>query len=637
MCGICGVYQRSGEPPDSQQLIRMRDLMTDRGPDAGGLYVAPFIGLGTRRLRVLDLSAVGEQPMCNEDGTVWVAFNGEIYNFADLRAELIQKGHCFNSSGDTEVLVHGYEEWGDALPERLVGMFAFGIWDVRRQRLLLAGDKLGKKPLFYADTGDRVLFASDIKSVLAALPATPPMDAAGLDSFLMFGAVPPPHTIFKGIKRLRPGERATFDSESATVTRYWRLSFRDPLDITEPEAVKALEDALRTAVGRRLQSDVPLGALLSGGVDSSVVVALMTQVSTSQVETFTITSGGALAAGAEMAGEIARLNGARHEVLLMPQDHGLSDLPELVWQYGQPFGDPSALPTYAAAKLARSRVTVALTGDGGDEAFGGYAHHAWKNKIARWQSSTPSCLRSGLAAVGRRVLAGDPFSGLGACLVDQDLPLAERLVRSFGWIKRRQGLYSATVERQLAETHPNDYFRDWLTEGDGETDLALTLHTDYQCWLPGVILPKVDVATMAVGLEARCPLLDEDVVQLVAKMPDRLKINGKRPAKYLLRQLAARHLPQDVASQKKVGFLTRQGKALRGHPEFLRRLLSPEQCAIRDVLNPQTVAPVVEDFIATGRQSRQVWLLAWLELWMRMFLDRSINRHTPWRELVASV
>jgi asparagine synthase (glutamine-hydrolysing) len=634
MCGICGTYLRSGEPPDESMIIRMRDLMADRGPDAAGLHVAPSIGLGTRRLRILDLTPAGEQPMSSEDGSVWVVFNGEIYNFELLRAELQAAGHVFRSTGDTEVLVHGYEEWGMDLPRRLVGMFAFGVWDATRGRLFLARDKLGKKPLFYVDAGDRVLFASDLKSVLAGLPGTPPLDLRALDAFLMFGAIPAPHTIFRGIRRLRSGEQAVFTASGASIARYWQLSFCDPLDVGDDEAVTLLERALCAAVCRRLRSDAPVGALLSGGVDSSVVVALMAELSEAPVEAFTIGSCAGEAGDAPLARQVAAATRARHSVLPMPEDNGLFHWLELVWQYGQPFGDPSALPTYAAAKLARQRVKVVLTGDGGDEAFAGYARYPWKNRLARWQTASPACLRRALARLGARRLARRPYDSLGSALADQDLPLGDRLIRPTGWVRERPALYTDGTVRGLGEIHPNDYFHDWLAEADGQTDLARTLYCDYQSWLPDIMLTKVDVATMAVGLEARCPFLDEDVVQLAARLPDRFKVGRGQPPKYLLRRVAARYLPPEIAWQGKVGFRARQASTLRGYPELVRGLLSPRQLAERGLLRAETVTPVVEEYLSSGRHARRVWLLLWLELWMRMFLDGTLQRETPWDELL---
>lgn len=614
--------------------MRMRDLMADRGPDAAGLHLAPSIGLGARRLRITDLTPAGEQPMSNEEGSVWVVFNGEIYNFVALRADLQARGHVFRSTGDTEVLVHGYEEWDVDLPRRLVGMFAFGVWDAPRERLLLARDKLGKKPLFYADTGERVLFASDLKSVLAGLPATPALDPRALDAFLMFGAIPSPHTIFRGVWRLRAGEQCVFTASGSSTARYWQLSFRDRLDVDDGEAVTLLDRALRQAICRRLQSEQPVGALLSGGVDSSVVVALMAQLTDAPVEAFTVSACAGGPAGAPHARQVAATTQARHTVLPMPEDAGLSHWAELVWQYGQPFGDPSALPSYVAAKLARQRVTVVLTGDGGDEAFAGYARHPWKNRLARWQRVSPAVLCRALAASGERRLARRPYDPLGAALVDQNLPLADRLVRPTGWIRERSALYADGMVRELAGTHPNDYFHDWLAEADGETDLARTLYADYQSWLPDIMLTKVDAATMAVGLEARCPFVDEDIVQLAARLPDRTKVGSRRPSKYLLRRLAAHYLPSEIAWQGKVGFRARQGSVLRGHPEFVRRLLSPEQLACRGLLRAETVTPVVEEYLSRGRHGRRVWLLLWLELWMRMFLDGSLDRQTPWEQLL---
>jgi asparagine synthase (glutamine-hydrolysing) len=636
MCGICGLYLPSGERPDESLIVRMRDLMVERGPDAAGLHVEPFIGLGVRRLRVLDLTPAGEQPMTNEDGSVWVAFNGEIYNYQALRAELLAAGHVFRSSGDTEVLVHGFEQWGDELPQRLAGMFALAIWDAPRRRLFLARDKLGKKPLFYAEQAGRVAFASSIRSVCAALPGTPPLDDRAIDAFLTFSAIPAPHTIYQNVRQLRPGEQWVVQDGKAELTRYWRLSFRDPLEVNEREAVERLEGTLRSAVARRLQSDAPVGLFLSGGVDSSAVAALMAGLSERPVEAFTIGSCADEPEGAPLARQAAAALGAHHTVLPMPADGGLSNWSELVWQYGQPFGDPSALPTHAAARLARQHVTVVLTGDGGDEAFAGYPRYTWLNRLERWQKSCPRPVRAALASAGQRRLARDPRDRFGISLVNQDLPLADRLTRSTGWLRQRSALYTPEMMDRLAGAHPNDFLRAWVAEADGRTDLARTQYADYQSWLPDIMLTKVDVATMAVSLEARCPLVDEEFVQLAARLPEPFKTGAGKPAKYLLRRLTARYLPPEIAWQRKVGFRARLGPTLRAHPTLVRGLLSPRQVAARGFFRPETVSAVVEEFLQNDRHGRRVWLLLWLELWMRMFVDGSLCRDTPLEALCAS-
>jgi asparagine synthase (glutamine-hydrolysing) len=637
MCGFCGIYLRSDERPDESLIVRMRDLMADRGPDAAGVYTGPAIGLGVRRLRILDLTPAGDQPMTNEDGSIWTAFNGEIYNFEALRTELRLRGHTFRSTGDTEVLVHGYKQWGTELPAHLIGMFAFAIWDAARRQLFLARDKLGKKPLFYFEQPHQVLFASNLKSVCAALPVTPPLDHQAIDEFLTFGAIPSPRTIYRGMRQLRPGEQAVFHDQGSEVARYWRLSFRDPLAVDEREAEDRLHSVLRTAVARRLEPEVPVGVLLSGGVDSSMVAALMAEMTEEPVAAFTMGACADEPEGAPLAWQAAFTVGARHTVRPMPIDSGLSDWAELVWQFGQPFGDPSVLPTYAAARLARQHVSVVLTGDGGDEEFAGYPRYTWLNRLERWQRACPSPLRVALAKGGERRLSHRPHDRWGMSLVSQNLPLGGRLTRSTGWLHERPLLYTPGMADELNGTHPDDNLRAWVAEADGETDLARALYADHQSWLPDIMLAKVDGATMAVGLEARCPLLDEDVVQLAARLPDRLKIGAGRPAKYLLRRLASRYVPPAVAWQGKVGFRARQAAVLRGHPEFVRRLLCARQIAARGLLRPDTVAPIVEEFLQHGCHGRRIWLLLWLELWMRMFLDGSLHREMTWEELLACV
>ena len=385
MCAICGIIHFNGAPVHPPDVLSMRDLMTNRGPDFGGEFVQENVGLGHRRLKIIDLSEHGNQPMPNEDRSVWVVFNGEIYNFQELRDQL--HGHEFQSHSDTEVIVHGYEQWGEDLFAKLNGMFAIGLWDVRQQKLVLARDRFGKKPLFYLERdGASVEFASDIKSLWKSHSSQLTVDPAAVDCYLHHLSPTQHHCIFEGIQKLKPAHYKVFDAAGSREVRYWQPSFRQKKAYSESEVLDRIDTTLRNAVKRRLISDVPLGAFLSGGIDSSLIVALMSQLSNEPVKTFSIGFEESDFSELEYSRAVAARYKTDHQEIILKPDV-LEILPSLVWEYGEPFADSSAIPTYYVSKAAREYVTVALTGDGGDEMFGGYdvARASWyAHQLNRW-------------------------------------------------------------------------------------------------------------------------------------------------------------------------------------------------------------------------------------------------------------
>lgn len=623
MCGIGGIFHRGGGEVSEARLLRMREAMAERGPDDAGIYRAPGIGLVHRRLSILDLSPAGRQPMANEDGTVWVVFNGEVYNFPQLRRELEERGHRFHSHSDTEVLVHGYEEWGLGLLQRIFGMFACGLWDGRKRRLLLARDRVGKKPLFWAEHGGEVLFASTLRALREGLAFTPEVDLAALDCFLTYSYIPAPHTIFQGVHKLPAAHFALFEEGRTRIERYWHLSFARQRHRPTEEWLEELDFLLREAVRRRLLSDVPLGALLSGGVDSSLVVALMAQCAGEPVRTFTITSEDPRLNEAPYARRVAERWGTLHTELRLGEV-SLDVLPRILWHYGEPFADPSALPSYFVSRLARQHVTVVLNGDGGDEAFGGYSRYSGLWWLEHLRRTMPIGMRKGLAAWGR-----DPRRRGSRWLQALALPLEERYARHTAWLDWREALYTPSFRKQLEDHHPQHVHRDLLALADGPTELDRAFFVDFGTWLPDGLLTKMDVASMAHALEARSPLLDTSVLEFAASIPASQKLPWGQP-KFLLKRLAERYVPREVLYRRKGGFLVPVGPWLRERGPWLRKLLLSPTALGRGLFRPETVEQVLEAYLRGERHhERRVWTLLCWELWCRLFLEGTLSPEEP--------
>jgi len=638
MCGICGIVSRTGGPVDPARLVRMRDCMISRGPDDEGLLVRGPVGLGHRRLSIVDLSAAGHQPMANEDESVWIVYNGEIYNFPELRQELESAGHRFVSRTDTEVLIHGYEEWGiDGLCRRIAGMFAFAIWDVNQRRLWLARDRLGKKPLFYYDDGRELLFSSTLRSLWLALGGRLEIDPCAVDEFLFKYVIDQDRCVFSGVRKLAPGcfAETGLDSGVPRPQRYWSISYARKRDLSESEWVEAVDAALERAVRRRLIADVPIGAFLSGGVDSSGVVAMMARVMDQPVRTFTV--------GFEFiksyderqyARKVAERTGSDHRELILDPDVW-SMLPRLVWEYGEPFGDSSAIPSWFVAQAARRHVTVALTGDGGDEGFAGYDVYraAYRAIKYRWVPAPIRChalpLAAGLlsavaptALISQRVGA---FAHYLAGRVDRVAAISTCWSMPF-----RKRLYSPSLMRSLDGFDPAASRMQTVAGADGPTPvdkaLALILHHE----LPSDYLTKVDVATMAHSLEARCPFLDTELLELASTIPAEVLVrNGE--AKALLKKVVARLVPPDVVYRRKWGFGIPVGHWFRDHwRERVRNLLLSQRAGERGLFNMHYLERVLDQH-AAGKVNHnyRIWSLLVLEIWHRLFVDRTLRPEEP--------
>jgi asparagine synthase (glutamine-hydrolysing) len=623
MCGIAGKVTWDPRGSIDRDLVgAMTDAVRHRGPDAEGVHVADGVGLGHRRLSIIDL-ATGDQPLANEDGTVWTVFNGEIYNFADVRRQLESHGHRFRTSSDTEVLVHGYEQWGTALVDRLRGMFAFAVWDAPRRRLLLARDRVGVKPLHYAVLDEGIVFGSEIKSLLVDPGVPREWSPEALDAYLALLYVPAPLTIYRAIRKLPPGHVLVAEGGAVRVSRYWDLSF-DTTGGPDMESawLEPLEAQLREAVGLRLISDVPLGAFLSGGIDSSLVVAFMRETSDTPVVTTSIGFAERAYDELQHATDVARhLGVVQHTHVVTPQVETL--LPTLAWHFDEPFADSSAVPTYYVSAAARAHVTVALSGDGGDELWAGYARH----RVEQREHRVRGLLGPTSAAIGQ---------------VARLVPLALKGARSLRHLahapgqalalKHEYGMFDAPWRRALYD----DGFR--RTVGDADPLAALrarhaacgspdpldrAMYVDVHTYLPDDILTKVDRMSMAVSLESREPLLDHRLLEFAARVPASLKLRDG-VSKYLLRRLLASRLPPAILSRGKHGFDAPIAEWLRGPLQpMLHDLVGGRRSLERGVFVPAVVRRLLDQHrTGAADHPHRLWQLLMLELWFERFVDQ---------------
>lgn len=571
MCGIAGIFNtRSKSEIDSNLLERMRDALVHRGPDGAGSFVDPGVGLGHRRLSIIDVSA-GQQPLFNEDHSVVVVYNGEIYNFNDLAKKLEAKGHVFRTRCDTEVIVHAWEEWGERCVDRFRGMFAFALWDKNQETLFLARDRIGIKPLHYAFLPNgEFIFASEIKSLLLHPEVSRTLDPCAIEDYLAYGYIPDPKSIFSQISKLPPGYSLVVKRGVGAIKpqQYWDLSFDGGSSLSEGAVAEELVAQLKEAVDIRLVSEVPLGAFLSGGVDSSAVVSMMASLTDDPVKTCSISFGDKKFNEAPYAEQVAKRYGTDHfESNVESQDFDLLDT--LSGIYDEPYADSSALPTYRLCELARSRVTVALSGDGGDENFGGYEWYPFHLRKDRIRRSIPSALRSSIfAPLGKlypkldwapRVFrAKTTFETLAMSASES---LARSLMTTTEDVRRK--LYSSQFKRELQGYSAAEVFREHAKKAPTDDPLSFAQYLDFKIYLPADILTKVDRASMANSLEVRVPILDHKFVEWAAGIPSNLKLrNGK--GKYIFKKAMEPYLSSDILYRKKMGFSIPLADWLRG-------------------------------------------------------------------------
>ena len=627
MCGIAGRFNFNAfHAVDPDRLAAMTDAVRHRGPDAAGYFHDGSIGLGHRRLSIIDL-ATGDQPLANEDGSVQVVFNGEIYNFAEVRRELVAQGHTFRTSSDTEVIVHGYEQWGERCVERFRGMFAFAVWDGRARRLLLVRDRLGVKPLYYAQVPGGIVFGSEIKSLLQDPDVPRDWRADAVDAYLTLLYVPAPDTIYQGIHKLPPAHTLVAENGTVRVSRYWDLEFTgDGSAAREDDYLAELDALLRESVGLRLISDVPLGAFLSGGIDSSLVVAYMAEASATPPVTISVGFDHDAFDEVAHAETVARHLGCEfHALTANPRVEEL--LPKLAWHFDEPFADSSAVPTYYVSQAARQLVTVALSGDGGDELWAGYARH----RVESWEHR----LRNALGPAA-------PIAGW----IGQALPLTVKGARSLRHLganpdqayalKHAYGmfepdakarLYSGDFRRAVRHCDPFASFRDAYAACASPDPVDRSMYVDARTYMIDDVLTKVDRMSMAVSLEAREPLLDHKLLEFAARVPSALKLKDGR-TKHLLRRVLERRVPRSIVERAKRGFEAPIGEWLRGPlAPMASELLLDGRLRDRGIFHaPEVTRLWTEHRSGRADHRHRLWQLLMLELWFREFIDGSAAR-----------
>ena len=627
MCAIAGIFNSWGISEEQKACLkRMGDVMIHRGPDGEGYHVEKSIGLVHRRLSIIDVEG-GGQPLCNENATIWTVFNGEIYNYIELREQLIQKGHVFKTSSDTEVIVHLYEEKGESFVEYLRGMFAIALWDNANSKLVLVRDRLGKKPLYYAACNNGFAFASEIKALLQ-LPEVPrDIDNEAIVDYFSLLYIPAPKSIFRSVRKVRPAHMVVVDEEGYREKCYWDLSFDESQEKTEEQWCEELIGTLEESVRLRLRSDVPLGAFLSGGVDSSAVVALMSSMDSGAINTCSVGFDEKEFDESGYAKSFAqRLATQHHEERVRPD--ALAILDKLAWHYDEPFADSSAVPTYYVSRAARRHVTVALSGDGGDENFAGYRRYYHDLVENRFRSLVPESVRKPL------------FGTLGA--IYPKLDWAPRMVRAQATFRAfsrspvegyfysvsgiKPELKSALLSRELYQQvngyGPIELFRDYYARPSNADHLSRLQYLDIKTYLVDDILVKVDRASMANSLEVRCPILDHRFMELVARIPSSLKLKNGH-GKYIFKKALSAILPQEILLRRKQGFAVPLPAWFRGDIKNFTAdiILGPDPIG---VLNGKVVESLWNKHQSGSRDySTPLWTILMYRLWQRIAADAS--------------
>jgi asparagine synthase (glutamine-hydrolysing) len=627
MCGIVGFVNANSRPASREILERMNKCIVHRGPDEDGFFVHESVALAMRRLAIIDLKG-GQQPIFNQDKSSVIVFNGEIYNFQELKKDLEARGHAFSTNCDTEVIIHLYDEYGADCVQYLRGMFAFAIWDFKDKSLFAARDRVGKKPLLYShQTDGSLIFGSEFTALLSHPSLTREVDFEAIDNYLSYLCVPAPLTAFKQIRKLEPGHWLRWKDGRIETKRYWRPDFSKKIKITEEEAIEETTRVLREATKLRLISEVPLGAFLSGGVDSSCVVALMAQESSKPVKTFSIGFEEQDYSELKYAKRVAEHLGAEYNQFIV-RPNALDVLPVLVEHYGEPYADPSAIPTYYVSKETRKFVTVALNGDGGDESFVGYERHV-AMKFAETYHKLPRALRQYLiepsvTAIPSPTNFRNRFVRFQRFLRAASMPKAERY---FLWLSTFDGeakreLYSADLKNKTTGSNPLEFFARYISHSNGKGIIDTVLLTDLMNYLPNDLLVKVDIASMANSLEARSPFLDHKVIEFAASLPENIKQQG-RDTKSLLKKVAARLVPRDVVYRRKMGFGVPLKYWLGNELQaFTREVLLSEKAKKRGLFDARTVERLIDEQKRDAKDnSWKIWTLLMLELWFQKFID----------------
>jgi asparagine synthase (glutamine-hydrolysing) len=631
MCGICGIVNTSAQAPPRLLLERMCREMAHRGPDDEGVLIRPGVGLASRRLAIMDVPS-GAQPMSNDDESVWIAFNGEVYNHPELRERLVALGRSFRTRCDTEVLLRAYEQWGERCVEQLNGMFAFAIWDTRQEKLFLGRDRVGIKPLHYAVHGNQLAFASELKCLLCVPEVSFDVDVAALVDYLRFEYVPTPRTMIRGVQKLAPGHTLTWSIPTATATidQYWDVDLtrsehaerkRRPSKVSTGREARALWDVLAEAVRKEMISDVPLGVFVSGGIDSSAVAAAMAASSEGRVKSFNIGFDDPSFDESREAKLVADHLGTDHHTAVLTPSM-VSDLaPTVIDRMDEPLGDASIVPTYLLCRFAREHVKVALSGDGGDELFAGYptllAHRA-----APYYQRLPAPVRRAIPHLAARLpVSHDNISfdfKVKRFVAAAERPLADRHIRWLGSFapEDAEGLLAAEAHEQLGTDGEHDVATQHLRTAQVHQPLNQVLYLDMKLYLENDILVKLDRASMLASLEARVPLLNRDVVDHVTGLPLELKLRG-RQSKRLLKEALRGRVPDSILERPKKGFGIPVARWFRGPLKSeLLDALSTERLKSQGLFSPDAVGRLVTEHLDGRRDNRkQLWTLFVFQRW----------------------
>jgi asparagine synthase (glutamine-hydrolysing) len=615
MCGICGIYNFGTlAPVDRVSLKHATDAMVHRGPDDEGFHVDGEVGLGNRRLSIIDLPG-GHQPLSNEDETVWITFNGEIYNYRDLRPELEARGHRFQTSTDTETIVHLYEEYGIACLDRLRGMFAFALWDSRRRQLLVARDRLGVKPLFYRTDPGRIVFASELRAVRELSNAEFEVNQQSVYDLFGFRYVPAPDTLYRGVEKLLPAHFLLASASGVRHTCYWDVPDEEQDSRPEEEIGREVVERLREAIRLRLIADVPLGVFLSGGVDSSALVALMAELQARPLRTFSVGFPEAEIDELPHARRIAKRFAADHHEILVRPENVCDDLPRLVAYRDEPVAEPTDVALYRVACLAAKSVKVVLAGEGGDELFAGYAKYA-ADRLAGLVSALPE-------EITATMIRWLPYNQRRVRLALEALSISDEAERSATWFssfsrQEREDLFSADFLAQVDPAHPARVLQSYLEKAHNRSPVKRMLYADLKVWLPDNLLLRGDQMTMAASIEERVPFLDHKLVEFAARIPGAFLTRGFR-TKVLLKKALRQYLPESTLRRKKVGFTVPVGPWFRGPLKSLvADLILSAEARSRGYFNKGKMEQFVrEHFDGARDRQKQLWALVNFELWCR--------------------
>ncbi|MBN1384052.1 MAG: asparagine synthase (glutamine-hydrolyzing) [Elusimicrobia bacterium] len=631
MCGIIGIYNFSNSRPVEQAALRkMCSVIKHRGPDSQGTFLENNIGLGIQRLAIIDLQT-GNQPIYNEDKTVWVVLNGEIYNFLELRKEL-EKTHKFYTKSDTEVIVHLYENYGEKCVDYLRGMFSFALWDSKNKKFFAAKDRVGKKPFYYTIVNGSLVFASEIKSILEYLNHTPALDMEALDLFLTYQYIPSPKTIFSNIKSLPPAHTLTCDKNGNIDTRaYWDLDYTKKTNLSFNETCGKIKELLTESTKLRMISDVPLGAFLSGGLDSSIIVGLMSTLSSQKIKTFSIGFDESDFSELKYARIASKhFNTEHREFIVRPKQTDI--LPKLAWYYGQPYADSSALPSYFVSNETRKHVTVALLGDGGDENFGGYLRYkAMKGSIYmsfpfQILGKTITKKLASLIPYAHTTKGRNIFRYIHRLLIALSEAPERRNINwhCFFTNEQKQELYSDNMKENLYNKG-YAYLENMFKNAKAENIMDKTFYTDIKTYLPECLLVKMDIASMANSLEARSPFLDYKMLELSASLPSSWKIHGLT-TKYILKKTFKDFIPKEILYRGKMGFGIPIGKWFKTDwKNYFKETVMSEKAVNRGYFKKESLERLFNEHVSGKRNhGYRMWALLMLELWHKVYIDKKI-------------